>query len=425
MLEALGKGGLGTVYRARQASLDRLVAIKILHPDLTTDQNAVDRFRKEWKSSAALKHANIVQVYEAGEHQGQHYFVMEYVDGSSLAEYERSGARLDDEKAVLVAQSVAQALNYALQKAGVTHGDLKPSNIMIDADGTVKVMDFFGAGEGINPYKPAPSDTSSIQLTSVGGDIYSLGAILQRLMTGTGPGAEPPDPSSKSARLADALMRRTQGKVPETWNDVLEELKQDRKVAHATAEPDVQADSKDARTVYLTRTPKPRSRPNARRKQPTSVPIVRSSQRKRSADWIGFMAVVLIVGYTGWVLWHKVLQPSDTSTETAMVDFRDSVPDSPVGTQTNTTVESEAIGTAAPEPAAEIVSTEADENEIPASPERAELNPSVPRGALDAGTIPRRIHRIHTVDVISIPAGRPPQIRRRIHACEELVARKS
>ncbi len=391
VLEALGKGGLGTVYRARQTSLDRLVAIKILHPDLTTDQNAVDRFRKEWKSYAALKHANIVQVYEAGEHQGQHYFVMEYVDGSSLAEYEKSGARLDDEKAVLVAQSVAQALNYALQKAGVTHGDLKPSNIMIDADGTVKVMDFFGAGEGINPYKPAPSDTSSIQLTSVGGDIYSLGAILQRLMTGTGPGAEPPDPSSKSARLADALMRRTQGKVPETWNDVLEELKQDRQVAHATAEPDVQADSKDARTVYLARTLKPRSRPNARSNQPTSVPLVRSSQRKRSADWIGFIAVVLIVGYTGWVLWHKVLQPSDASTSTAteMVEFGDSVPDAPVGTQTNTTVVSETLGTAAPEPAAEIVSTEADENEIPASPEWAELNPSVPEEADQDAGIPK------------------------------------
>jgi len=370
VLESIGDGGLGTVYRARQNALDRLVAIKVLHPHLDSDPGAVERFQKEWKSSASLKHPNIIQVYEAGEHEGRHYFVMEYVEGSSLADYEKSGAKLDDEKALTVAKSIATALNYALQKAGVTHGDLKPSNIMIDSDGTLKVMDFFGAEDESNPYKPSPSESSSIQLTSVGCDIYSLGAILQRLTTGDGPGADAPDPDTKSARLVEALMRRTAGKILETWNDVLEELERESEVRPQAA---AQSHSNEAKTQYLARTPRPRTAQTTRRNTTASAPAIQRTKRKSTSDWIGFVVVVWVVGGSAWLLWDKVLREED-ATPRAEVGTVDAAPSLPSGPDGKT-----AMATPPAPSESEPVAGEAAAGDNEAAGEDPEIDPSAER----------------------------------------------
>src|SRR6266446_3751410 len=129
IIERLGQGGMGAVYKARQTSLDRLVALKTLQPSLASDAEYITRFRQEAKAAAALNHPNLVQVYSAGESEGVHYFAMEYVDGeSALARLKRKG-RIEPAEAIAIAMHVANALDHAWKRSRLIHRDIKPDNI--------------------------------------------------------------------------------------------------------------------------------------------------------------------------------------------------------------------------------------------------------------------------------------------------------
>jgi hypothetical protein len=218
LLEVIARGGMGVVYKARQASLNRLVALKmILKGELATPRD-VARFRAEAEAAAHLDHPHIVPIYEVGEHDGQQYYAMRFIEGSALTRRPRAEAR---QEAGLVA-TVARAVHHAHQH-GILHRDLKPSNILLDAAGVPFVADFglakrvdaegslteSGALVGTPRYM-APEQAAGRKDLTVAADVYSLGVVLYERLTGQTPftaeaplevlrqvrEAEPPRPSS-------------------------------------------------------------------------------------------------------------------------------------------------------------------------------------------------------------------------------------
>ncbi len=196
ILELIGEGGLAKVYKARQLSLDRLVAIKVLPDHFADDPGCVDRFQREARIVATLKDPHIVQVYEAGHQDRTYYVVMEFIAGYNVATWLERKGRIEEEEALLVATYVAEALDYAWQKANIIHGDIKPANILVDDDGTIKLADFLdfsardaaggSAGEVIvgTPNYMAPERLRGGPPLDFKMDVYSLGAVLYHMTTG-------------------------------------------------------------------------------------------------------------------------------------------------------------------------------------------------------------------------------------------------
>ncbi|MCI0350468.1 MAG: serine/threonine-protein kinase, partial [Acidobacteriales bacterium] len=203
ILEEIARGGMGVVYRARQLSLNRLVALKVVQSGLLASPDALLRFQVEVRAVALLNHPNIISLHEAGEHEGQHYFSMGLVEGSSLADLNARCALRNLEwlrRAVGLLVKVARAVHHAHQH-GILHRDLKPSNILLDKAGEPHVADFglakvLEADTGLtrsesvvgSPNYMAPEQASgrSHEVTTAV-DIYSLGAILYELVTGGPP----------------------------------------------------------------------------------------------------------------------------------------------------------------------------------------------------------------------------------------------
>jgi len=200
MLEKLGEGGMASVWKARQVSLDRIVAIKTLSSQMASDPSDVERFQREAQSAAKLKHNGIVQVYDANMEDGKYYFVMEFVDGYTVGDWMRRTEKLPEKDALLVASCVADALQYAWEKEGIIHCDIKPDNVMVDEDGTVKVADL-GLARTISAMSTSPDESESVEIMGTPAymspeqargdvdldcraDIYSLGATLYHVVTG-------------------------------------------------------------------------------------------------------------------------------------------------------------------------------------------------------------------------------------------------
>ncbi|MBI2439781.1 MAG: protein kinase [Lentisphaerae bacterium] len=201
ILAPLPQGGMSTVFKARQISLDRVVVIKMLPRELAADEIDISKiFWAEARLTARLKHPNIVQIYDFGQTpEGIYYFVMEFISGYSVAEWIRRKKRLSREEALVCARWVAEALNYAWETAGVIHCDIKPDNVIIDGDGTVKVADLglarsvrFGADQARfaadlavgTPYYISPEQSKGRLELDCRTDIYSLGAMLYHCLTG-------------------------------------------------------------------------------------------------------------------------------------------------------------------------------------------------------------------------------------------------
>src|SRR5208282_5132716 len=140
ILELIGKGVMGAVYKARQKQLDRIVALKILPPDIGKDAAFADRFTREARALAKLNHPGIVTLYEFGETSGQFYFLMEFVDGVNLRQL-LAGGRISAREALAIVPQICDALQFAHDQ-GIVHRDIKPENILLDRRGRVKVADF-------------------------------------------------------------------------------------------------------------------------------------------------------------------------------------------------------------------------------------------------------------------------------------------
>src|SRR5205814_2585699 len=205
LLEEIARGGMGVVYRARQVSLGRIVAVKMILAGQFASKQIIQRFRGEVTAAALLQHPNIVAIHDVGIHDGQHYFSMDYVEGQNLSQLV-SNRPLPPAKAARYVKLIAEAIHYAHQQ-GILHRDLKPSNVLVDASDQPRITDF-GLAKRLDDSQPStlspqltltgqmlgspnfmPPEQASSQRGKVGrhSDVYGLGAILYHLLTARPP----------------------------------------------------------------------------------------------------------------------------------------------------------------------------------------------------------------------------------------------
>src|SRR3990170_1752580 len=193
----IGAGGMSTVYRALDQTLERRVAVKLMHREIASDSDQLERFRREARSVAQLSHPHIVGVIDAGEEDGRPYIVLEYVDGETLKERIRRMGRLPIDEAIAYAIEIARALGAAHGQA-IVHRDIKPQNVLVDEEGSAKVTDFgiarsleeegltadgrvLGTTDYVSPEQALGHDVDGQS------DIYSLGVVLYEMLTGDVP----------------------------------------------------------------------------------------------------------------------------------------------------------------------------------------------------------------------------------------------
>jgi serine/threonine protein kinase len=231
VLEFIGKGGMGAVYKARQSNLDRLVALKILPPAAAGDPGFAERFNREARALARLNHPNIVAVHDFGQAGALHYLVMEFVDGGNLRQIEQAG-RLAPEQALAIVPQICEALQFA-HNEGIVHRDIKPENILLDKKGRVKITDFgiakffgltaeqaplTGARDVVGtPHYMAPEQIEKPRTVDHRADIYSLGVVFYEMLTGELPLGKFAPPSRKvqvDVRLDEVVLHALE-KEPE------------------------------------------------------------------------------------------------------------------------------------------------------------------------------------------------------------------
>ncbi|MFP4056418.1 MAG: protein kinase domain-containing protein [Candidatus Brocadiia bacterium] len=242
VLEELGSGGMGIVYLAAQDAVDRVVALKVLHPRLADDRKFVERFLREARAAAALNHVNIVHVYEAGRTDQTYFYAMEYIEGPTVAEELHRGRPIHVDRAIKIAMDIAAALGYA-HKQGVVHRDVKPENIMLAPDGTAKLADLGLAKAIESKPRDVPSPPGSrarvwgtpayiAPEVAIGhdadprSDLYSLGAALFHMLTGRVPfvGATPTEMLTDHVHAPLPDLQTLAPQVPRMVSPVVEKL---------------------------------------------------------------------------------------------------------------------------------------------------------------------------------------------------------
>jgi len=239
ILQRIARGGMGVVYRAKQLTLGRTVALKVLAEELANDGAYVRRFMREARAAAELNHPNIVHINDVGEQEGIYYFIMEYVDGPTLSAVLKKRRRLDVFTSANIGYQVALALRHAHSR-NIIHRDIKPENIMLTKDGVVKLADLglakrvteadpelteAGAVMG-TPYYMAPEQAKDFRSVDMRSDIYSLGATLYRTVTGVVPfdGKTALEVILKAVSGAKQPVRRLRPEVPEEFEAVIHRM---------------------------------------------------------------------------------------------------------------------------------------------------------------------------------------------------------
>ena len=197
VIEEIGRGGMGRVYKAIDQELNRIVALKMITPELSSNPVAVERFKKEIKLASQISHENVCRIHDLGEVEGIKYISMQFIDGHNLKELIQTARRLSVESAIQITEQICQALTAA-HKKGVIHRDLKPPNIRLDKKGNAYVMDFGIArsleakevtkpGEVIGTPRYMSPEQAEGREVDHRSDIYSLGALMYEMLTGSPP----------------------------------------------------------------------------------------------------------------------------------------------------------------------------------------------------------------------------------------------
>ena len=243
ILELLGVGGMGAVYKARQPGLDRIVALKILPPEVGRDPAFAERFAREARAMARLSHPNIVAIHDSGQASEFYYFVMEFVEGVNLRQTFDTGG-LTPQEVLAVVPQICDALQYA-HNEGIVHRDIKPENVLLDKRGRVKIADFglakllgkapaeftlTGTGQVMGTlHYMAPEQMERPQQVDHRADIYSLGVVFYEMLTGELPIGRFAPPSKKvqvDVRLDEVVLRALE-KDPDQRYQKVSEVKTD------------------------------------------------------------------------------------------------------------------------------------------------------------------------------------------------------
>lgn len=315
VLNLLGRGGMGAVYKGRQTNLDRLVAIKILPPNLGDDgQDYAERFKNEARAMARLTHPGIVAVHDFGQTaDGLLYFVMECVEGTDVGQMVAQQGRLPDAHALAITAHVCDALQYA-HDHGIIHRDIKPSNIMVGCDGAVKVADF-GLAKSTREGETAITHSSMAMGTlhymapealTLGtevdhrADVYAVGVMLYQMLTG---------------KLPQGLFEMPSARVPDLDprydGIVAKALREDRNVRYQSAKElrrdlDAILTTPVVKEAPAEKQAPPRKRPQPSRREAAPPPrqqvIVRTEEKSSPLLW----AALLVIGaIAAWLIWER------------------------------------------------------------------------------------------------------------------------
>jgi len=319
IIEELGKGGMGKVYKAYDEEIKEKVALKLIRPDIAEDNTTIERFRNELKFARKIRHKNVCQMYDLNKEEGSYYITMEYVSGEDLKSFIRRSRRLNMGTAILIAMQVCEGLIEA-HKLGVVHRDLKPQNVMIDRDGNARIMDFGIARlletKGITdsglmigtPEYMSPEQVEGEE-ADYRSDIYSLGIILYEMVTGQVPfgGETPISIAMKQMKEAPSDPREVNAQVPEEISRVIRKcMEKERKNRYQNAK---------ELLSELVRIEK--SIPTAERELPKAKPATSKEMAQKSSFKLIFPFVIIIaLVFVALALWKFVFK-KDTGTHSA------------------------------------------------------------------------------------------------------------
>jgi beta-lactam-binding protein with PASTA domain/tRNA A-37 threonylcarbamoyl transferase component Bud32 len=352
IVRKLGTGGMANVYLAEDEVLGRRVAIKILNDRHAGDDQFVERFRREAKNAASLSHPNIVSIYDRGEAEGTYYIAMEYLDGRSLKELIVARGPAPVNVAIDYARQILGAIRFA-HRHGIVHRDIKPHNVLVDAEGRLKVTDFGIARAGVSQMTEAGSIIGTAQYLSPEqakgapvdqtSDLYSVGVVLYELLTGVVPfsgdtpveiamkhlSSTPEPPSAKRAevpRELDLVVLRALAKDPAERYQSAEEMDADlARVARGAA---VSPATEEAATAIISRPPPTAitaiTPPRTREAVPYAPPAAYYDydEPRRRAVWPWFVALLFVAAaIVGGYFLYDQIQTQLTNSKVAVGNY--------------------------------------------------------------------------------------------------------
>jgi len=329
----VGSGGMGAVYLGRDMTLNRVVAVKVLKPDLVSDQKFLDTFLREAEITASLNHPNIVQVYAFGQHEGVYYMVVEYISNGSLDDKIAERGQITELEGIEIGIAVARGLECALQRGGLIHRDIKPGNILFNANNTPKVVDFglslsyettdhFDGEIWGTPYYVAPEKLER-EAETFKSDLYSLGATLFHAMSGRPP-YEGEDPNAVAMMHLSGSVVSLKAFVPGVSDQTA------YAVSKAMARyPEDRYNSYAEFIEQLEDAKRRITDPSSRNKPKEEVNILGTPESGKYKTWLIVGMVVVVVAIIGVLIWKgpSLLQQQQSSAVSS--DLNDYTPTAP------------------------------------------------------------------------------------------------